>query len=80
MILIKTLFYYFLALLAIFFVGRVVLFSLYFERFAQSDVNYWLSFLYGLKMDVIIACASLIIPVILLCLSPRKIRIYTDDQ
>ena len=78
MILIKTLFYYFLALLAIFFVGRSILFSLYFERFAQSEVNYWLAFLYGLKMDIIIACASMIIPVILLCLSPKRIKLFVD--
>lgn len=66
--------YYFLALLSIFFVGRVVLFSLYFERFADSDVNYWLAFLYGLKMDVIVVCGSLLIPVILLTLAPKQVK------
>ncbi|MCK5696570.1 MAG: sulfatase-like hydrolase/transferase [Gammaproteobacteria bacterium] len=72
--LIKCLLSYFILLLSIFFIGRVVLFSLYFERFAHDNVNYWLSFLYGLKMDVIIVCISLIIPVILLTLSPKKIQ------
>ncbi len=74
MILIKCLFSYFILFLSIFFIGRVVLFSLYFERFAQDNVNYWLSFLYGLKMDMIIVCISMIIPVILLTLSPKKIQ------
>ena len=63
--LVKILFYYFLAIVSIFFVGRAVLFALYFERFSKSDVNYWLTFLYGLRMDTIIACATLIIPLIL---------------
>ncbi|MCU7799826.1 MAG: LTA synthase family protein, partial [gamma proteobacterium symbiont of Lucinoma myriamae] len=72
--LIKLLLYYFLALLSIFFVGRVVLFSLYFERFADSDVNYWLTFLYGLKMDVIVVCGSLLLPVILLTLAPKQVK------
>ena len=78
MILVRILFYYFIALVTLFFMGRAVLFALYFERFSQSEVNYWLSFLYGLKMDTIIACASLIIPVILLCLSPQQIRKFVN--
>ncbi|MCU7938799.1 MAG: LTA synthase family protein [gamma proteobacterium symbiont of Bathyaustriella thionipta] len=72
--LIKILAYYFMVILSVFFVGRVVLFNLYFERFAQSDVNYWLAFLYGLKMDVIVVCASLLIPVILLTLAPKRMK------
>lgn len=70
--LIKILSYYFLAMLSIFFVGRAVLFAIYFDRFSQSDVNYWLTFLYGLRMDTIIACTALVIPVILLCLFPKQ--------
>ena len=76
--LIKTLFYYFLALVSLFFIGRAVLFTLYFERFSQSDVNYWLAFLYGLKMDVIVACATLIIPLILLSLFPKQAKNYVN--
>ena len=72
--LIKPLVAYFFALLGIFFIGRVVLFSLYFERFANDDVNYWLSFLYGLKMDVIVVCVSLILPLILLALLPKQLK------
>ncbi|MCW8930404.1 MAG: LTA synthase family protein [Gammaproteobacteria bacterium] len=76
--LIKTLLFYFLALVSLFFIGRVVLFTLYFDRFAQSDVNYWLSFLYGLRMDAIIACATLIIPVVLLTLFPRQAKKFVS--
>ena len=72
--LVRILFYYYLALVSLFFVGRVVLFTIYFDRFSQSDVNYWMSFLYGLKMDTIIACATLIIPLILLSLFPEKLK------
>ena len=72
--LVRILFYYYLALVSLFFVGRAVLFSIYFDRFSQSDVNYWMSFLYGLKMDTIIACATLIIPLILLSLFPEKLK------
>ena len=70
--LIKILMYYYLAFIALFFIGRATLFSIYYERFSHSDVNYWLSFLYGLKMDTIMACATLIIPLILLTLMPRR--------
>lgn len=77
--LVKILFYYFLAMVSIFFAGRAVLFALYFERFAQSDVNYWLTFLYGLRMDVIIACATLIVPLIVLTLLPKQAKNFANQ-
>ncbi len=67
----KKLFKYYLAMIAIFFIGRVALFALYFDRFADDNVNYWLSFLYGLKMDTIVASMLLIIPLIVLTFSPK---------
>lgn len=76
--LIKTLFYYFLALVSLFFIGRAVLFALYFERFAQSDVNYWLTFLYGLRMDAIVACITLILPLIVLSFSPKQAKKFVS--
>lgn len=76
--LIKTLLYYYLAMVLIFFIGRAALFSFYFKRFSQDDVNYWLSFLYGLKMDTIIACATLIVPLILLCLFPKRTKKFVS--
>jgi len=77
--LVKILFYYFFAIVSIFFVGRAVLFALYFERFSQSNVNYWLTFLYGLRMDTIIVCATLIIPLILLSLSPKRAKKFVNQ-
>ncbi len=65
------LFKYYLAMITIFFIGRVALFALYFDRFADDNVNYWLSFLYGLKMDTIVASMLLVIPLIVLTFSPK---------
>ncbi len=66
----KKLFGYYLAMLALFFVGRLGLFLWQYERFAQSDVNYWLSFLYGAKMDTMVASMLLVIPLIVLSFTP----------
>ncbi|MEH6458010.1 MAG: LTA synthase family protein [Cocleimonas sp.] len=79
----KLLILYF-GFIAVFTLGRISLFFLYFDRIQQSDTEYWLSFLYGLKMDTIVACVFLIIPAILLLLTPslskklvnRILRIY----
>ncbi len=68
--LIKTLFKYYLTMIFIFFITRLALFIIYFDRFSESGVNYWLSFLYGLKVDTIVACMFLVIPLILLTLLP----------
>lgn len=65
-----TLKYYFL-IIAIFLAGRATLFVLYFDRFKDEDINIWLSFLYGLRMDTITASTFLLIPMILLTLSPK---------
>jgi phosphoglycerol transferase MdoB-like AlkP superfamily enzyme len=67
----KKLFKYYLLMILIFFIGRLALFGLYFERFSDTDVNYWLSFLYGLKMDTIVASMFLVIPLVLLSFSPK---------
>ena len=69
----KKLFKYYLAMIAIFFIGRVALFALYFDRFSNDEVNYYLSFLYGLKMDTIVASMLLVIPLILLAFTPSNL-------
>jgi phosphoglycerol transferase MdoB-like AlkP superfamily enzyme len=58
-------------MITLFFLGRFALFVLYFDKFQNSDVHYWLSFLYGLRMDTIVASMLLVIPLLLLTLSPR---------
>jgi phosphoglycerol transferase MdoB-like AlkP superfamily enzyme len=78
MSILKKLFKYYLAIISIFIIGRVALFVLYFERFQNDDVNYWLSFLYGLKMDTIVASMLLIIPLIVLSFSPSNLTKITN--
>jgi phosphoglycerol transferase MdoB-like AlkP superfamily enzyme len=65
-------------MIAIFFIGRLSLFILYFDQFKDSDVNYWLTFLYGLRMDTITASMLLVIPLILLTLSPKLLTTVID--
>ena len=67
----KKLFTYYILMISIFFIGRMALFLYYFDRFSNSEVNYWLSFLYGLKMDTIVASMLLVIPLILLSFTPK---------
>ena len=59
-------------IISIFFIGRALLFGFYFDRFATTDSNYLLSFLYGVKMDTIVASMLLIIPLIVLSFSPKS--------
>ena len=68
---VKKLLTYYLGMIALFFVGRLGLFVWQFDRFSTSDVNYWLSFLYGLKMDTMVASMLLVIPLLVLSFSPR---------
>jgi len=73
MLTLKKLFSYYLLIVGIFFVGRIVLFITYFDRFSDSGVNYWLSFVYGLKMDTMVASILLVIPLIVLSFSPASL-------
>jgi len=78
MLILKKLFKYYLLMILIFFIGRLALFGLYFDRFADDNVNYWLSFLYGLKMDTIVASMFLVIPLILLSFTPKILSKVTN--
>jgi phosphoglycerol transferase MdoB-like AlkP superfamily enzyme len=70
----KKVLIYYLSFVSLFFIGRLALFLIYFERIGNSGVNYWLSFIYGLRMDTIIASILLVVPVILLTLTPRLLK------
>lgn len=59
--------------------GRLSLFIIYFNRFRDSDVNYWLSFIYGLRMDTIVTSIILIIPMFILTLTPKILQKVTDQ-
>ncbi len=71
---IKKLVTLYLGLVTIFFLGRLALFGLYYDRISQSGTEYGWSFLYGLKMDTIVACFFLIIPTIVILLLPSFLR------
>lgn len=69
----KLLKYYFLMIL-FFFIGRTFLFINYFDSFKTEDINIYLSFLYGLRMDTISSSILLIIPTFILCLTPKRLK------
>ena len=73
----KELFYLYLLFIAIFFVGRLSLFILYYDRIVEANVNHWYSFVLGLQMDTIIASVILVIPVLLLFTLPRQLAVPT---
>ncbi len=70
---VKKLFLLYLGFIAIFFLGRLGLFVLYYDRIVHSGTEYWWSFLYGLRMDTIVASLFLLIPAILLLLVPSAL-------
>ncbi len=72
--LVRVLLKYYLIILSIFSAGRAVLFIRYFDRFKEDDVAYWMTFIYGLRMDVILTSMLFVIPVILLTLSPARFK------
>jgi len=74
----KQLIKYYFMMMLVFLLGRGVLFVIYFDRFSTDNTNYWLSFLYGLKMDTMMAGYFLIIPLLLLTLSPNLIARFVD--
>jgi phosphoglycerol transferase MdoB-like AlkP superfamily enzyme len=78
MILLKQLLKYYFYIILVFFVGRVSLFIVNFDRFSNDDVNYWLTFLYGLRMDTIVVSVVLIIPVILLTIFPTILKDFIN--
>ena len=75
---IRQLFKHYLYLIAIFFIGRLSLFIWQFDRFSEVNESYWLSFVYGLKMDTILALALLFPVLFLLTLSPKFISKLVD--
>ena len=78
MILIKQLSKYFLYFLAITFTGRLGLFILYYERIENSDINIYLTFLYGAKIDIMGITLLFAIPLILLCFVPKIFANFVD--
>ncbi len=67
----RELFSFYLLFITIFFLGRLGLFVLYYDRIVEAHVNHWYSFVLGLQMDTIVASIILVIPVLLLFTLPR---------
>ncbi len=65
---------HYLIMIGIFFLGRLGLFILYFDKLQHTDASPWLSFLYGLRMDTITASALLVIPLLLLSMTPKAMQ------
>jgi len=65
-------------IIAIFFIGRLALFVLYFDKLQNCDTSYWLTFIYGLRMDTIAASVLLIIPMFLLTLTPKVLQKFVN--
>lgn len=70
---------YYFYMIFIFFMGRLSLFIIYFDRFRDSDANYWLSFIYGLRIDAIVSSILLIIPMLILTLTPKILQNVTNQ-
>lgn len=70
----KKLFIIYLGLITLFFLGRLGLFFFYFDRIIHSNTEYWWNFLYGLRMDTIVASLFLLIPTVLLLLLPSRLK------
>jgi len=75
---IKQLLKYYLYMVSIFFIGRLGLFILYFDHFSHISENYWMTFIYGLRMDTITASVLLIIPTLILALTPNMFKNFAN--
>lgn len=78
MAIIKQLLRHYFYLIALFFITRLALFIWQFDRFSQVSESYWLTFLYGLKMDTILALVLLLPLLLLLTLAPKIIANFLN--
>lgn len=74
MSIVKYLLKYYAYMIGIFFLGRLALFTLYFDKVQNTDASYWLTFLYGIRIDTITASLLLVVPMLLLTLTPSKLK------
>ncbi len=71
MSLLKTILKHYLIMIGIFFIGRLGLMIIYFDRVYSNGTAWEWSFLFGLRMDTITASMLLILPVLVLTLAPK---------
>ncbi len=75
---IKELFKIYLLFITLFFLGRLGLYIAYFDRFDDiSFVESLLSFLYGLKLDTMTTSIILVIPALLMAITPQRWAKYS---
>jgi phosphoglycerol transferase MdoB-like AlkP superfamily enzyme len=65
-------------MILIFFIGRLSLFILYFDQFKDLGNSMYLTFIYGLRMDTIVAFMFLLIPLILTTFSPYSFKLFVS--
>jgi len=77
--LIRELLKIYLLFVALFFIGRVFFYIIYFDRL--NDISIYeslLTFIYGLRMDTIAICIILAIPTLLLAICPKGFAKYVQ--
>jgi len=65
-----VLFRIYLYFIAVFAIGRAAFIVYFYDRLIDADHSIWWTFLYGLRLDTITACAFLLIPALLLSFLP----------
>ncbi|MEN8133192.1 MAG: LTA synthase family protein, partial [Pseudomonadota bacterium] len=65
-----VLFRIYLYFIAVFTLGRATFIFIFYDRIIGSDHSLWWTFLYGLRLDTITACAFLLIPALLISFLP----------
>ena len=65
-----VLFRIYLYFIAVFTLGRVAFIVYFYDRVIDADHSIWWTFLYGLRLDTIAACAFLLIPALLISFLP----------
>ncbi|MCT7447131.1 LTA synthase family protein [Aliarcobacter skirrowii] len=69
----------YLLFVALFLLGRVALYLIYFDRFSEIAFEQTLlTFIYGLRMDTIAISIILVIPTIILAISPKNISGFSS--
>ena len=67
---VSVLFRIYLYFIVVFAIGRATFIAYFYDRVSSADHSIWWTFLYGLRLDTITACAFLLIPALLISFLP----------
>ena len=67
---VSVLFRIYLYFIVVFAIGRATFIAYFYDRISSADHSIWWTFLYGLRLDTITACAFLLIPALLISFLP----------